>query len=223
MVLLGRRTTDEGRLSESDWQALAERGISTQAGDGSWPRHGSMANQLRESGIETDAITVNWSVLALSSVPQPSIATVSARDLALRWLDDASAGESLEWWVSRLIVESELGGGGNSPVSLQKTVIELQQDDGGWGWVQGQTSDPFSTGLALYGLLRTGLGADHGAIDHGVQFLLDRQREDGSWETPSVLSSQDPNDRKDYVYEFWGSTWATLGLLRYSIATSGQP
>ena len=54
--------------------------------------------------------------------------------------------------------------------------------------------------------------------------MLDRQREDGSWETPSVLSSQaTPSDKKDYIYEFWGTTWATLGLLRYSIATSEQP
>lgn len=223
MLLLGRKATVEGGISESDWQALAERVISTQAGDGSWPRPVNLASQVRKSGIETDAITANWIALALSSVTQPSTATVSARDLALTWLDGESAGESLEWWVSSLVVESELGGAGNALVSLQQIVIELQQDDGGWGWVQGQASDSFSTGLALYGLLRTGLGADHDAIHHGVQFLLDRQREDGSWETPSVLSSQDPSDRKDYIYEFWGTTWATLGLLRYSIATSEQP
>ena len=52
---------------------------------------------------------------------------------------------------------------------------------------------------------------------------LEARLSDSSWQTPSILSRQDPNDRKDYVYEFWGSTWATLGLLRYSITTSGQP
>ncbi|MGB0592059.1 MAG: hypothetical protein ACPGU1_20445 [Myxococcota bacterium] len=223
MLLLGRKAAVEGGISESDWQALAERVISTQAGDGSWPRHASLATQVRESGIETDAITANWIVLAVSSVTQSSAATVSARDLALTWLDSESTGESLEWWVSSLIVESELQAAGDALVLLQQIVIDLQQDDGGWGWVQGQASDSFSTGLALYGLLRTGLGADHDALHHGVQFLLDRQREDGSWKTPSVLSSQDPNDKKDYIYEFWGTTWATLALLRHSIATSEQP
>ena len=52
---------------------------------------------------------------------------------------------------------------------------------------------------------------------------LEARLSDSSWQTPSILSRQDPNEQTDSIYEFGGTKWATLGLLLYSIVTSGQP
>lgn len=73
-------------------------------------------------------------------------------------------------------------------------LIEVQNEDGGWGEscasytdpsLKGQgVSTPSQTAWAIMGLIAaapTLAGRERAAIERGVQYLLDTQREDGSW------------------------------------------
>ena len=88
--------------------------------------------------------------------------------------------------------------------------------DGGWSWMKGGPSDPFTTGLSMYVLSRVG-GSDPAVIVNARKYLLLSQQADGSWLTQSRnISNTTVPERlaaRDEIYHYWGTAWATLGLL----------
>ena len=48
----------------------------------------------------------------------------------------------------------------------------------------------------------------------GVRVGSGTQGADGVWITASELVSTEPDEAKDYIYDYWGTTWATIGLSR---------
>jgi hypothetical protein len=59
---------------------------------------------------------------------------------------------------------------------------ETQRQDGGWGQTDAMASDAYATGSALVALHEVGgLAATDPAYRRGVAFLLNTQREDGTW------------------------------------------
>jgi squalene-hopene/tetraprenyl-beta-curcumene cyclase len=79
---------------------------------------------------------------------------------------------------------------------------EHQNSDGGWGedprsydhveWVGRGESTASQTAWALLALHAAGGSSD--AISHGVQWLVDNQREDGSWDEPQYTGTGFPCD-----------------------------
>jgi squalene-hopene/tetraprenyl-beta-curcumene cyclase len=83
-------------------------------------------------------------------------------------------------------------------------LLALQRDDGGWGlpslgrWKHrdGKSNDPsaasdgYATGLILYVLRQTGVGADAEPIRRGVTWLKTNQRASGRWFTRSLNGSR---------------------------------
>jgi hypothetical protein len=47
-----------------------------------------------------------------------------------------------------------------------------------------------------------------------VDYLLTRQQADGTWLTPSKYTSKKESKDRDYIYQFWGTAWASMGLSR---------
>ncbi len=70
-------------------------------------------------------------------------------------------------------------------------LIELQEDDGGWGF--GFGGDVDTTGLVLQALSEAGIPASNEAIVDGINFLLANQNDRGGWNgfygTPSANST----------------------------------
>ena len=72
-----------------------------------------------------------------------------------------------------------------------------------------------TTGQAVYALAIAGDPDTTGkSLQRGVDYLLTTQRADGTWVTASELISTEPSPGKDYVYTFWGTSWASIGLAR---------
>jgi hypothetical protein len=91
-----------------------------------------------------------------------------------------------------------------------------QNPDGGWSWrpkgaIKG-ASDPFGTGQVLHAVgMTAGAGADPAvgqATSRARTFLLNTQKPDGTWDSPSRKPGAPDNE----IAAYWGTTWAIIGL-----------
>jgi hypothetical protein len=75
-------------------------------------------------------------------------------------------------------------------------------------------SDAFATGQALYVLHRCGVQADDPAVQHGIEFLVRTQREDGTW---PMISRPDPETGRRAAnlnpITYAACAWGVLGLV----------
>jgi 2,3-oxidosqualene cyclase len=102
-------------------------------------------------------------------------------------------------------------------------LVEKQRTDGGWGehysgclegrYVEHAQSQAVMTSWALLALLEI-LPPDHSSIKRGVQWLMDRQREDGDWPRQAVNGVFFGAAMLDYrLYHTYFPAWA---LARYT-------
>jgi hypothetical protein len=67
-------------------------------------------------------------------------------------------------------------------------LISLQQKDGSWKDIDQASITPGNktrtTSLALVRLGYLGLGTEHEAVKHGVEYIFSKQRKDGTWQIP---------------------------------------
>jgi hypothetical protein len=164
-------------------------------------------------------------------------ALAKARDNALAWLESVEPGKPgaekgtiyegkptgnpdtlNERLVLRLLVARKFGKLGNADEIL-KELLARQAADGGWSAnpEQHQPSDAFATGQSLYALCLAGNGDEKvkAAIERARQFLVSKQEKNGSWLVPTTAFHPPTGREKktDPVYAYWGTAWATLGLL----------
>jgi squalene-hopene/tetraprenyl-beta-curcumene cyclase len=168
-------------------------------------------------------------------------ALAQARDKSLAWLKSVEPGKPgaaggtitegkptgnpdtlNERLALRLLIARKFG----KPKDADERLNELlarQAADGGWSAnpEQHQPSDAFATGQSLYALCLAGNGDEKvkAAIQRACQFLLTKQEKNGSWRVPSPAfhppsSRPGRDERTDAVYTYWGTAWATLGLLQ---------
>ena len=94
-------------------------------------------------------------------------------------------------------------------------ITEWQNPGGGWSQATGLASDAWATGHALYALALVGIKAGDPAIDRGQAFLIQTQREDGSWPMTSRPTKPGGEGSKSLIpITGGGSAWAVLGLVR---------
>jgi squalene-hopene/tetraprenyl-beta-curcumene cyclase len=107
-------------------------------------------------------------------------------------------------------------------------LLAYQQPCGGWGespdsycdpTLRGQGSPTASqTAWALMGLLAARF-VDHPAVARGIRFLIDRQREDGTWDEPEFTGTGFP--RVFYLrYHYYPIYFPLLAISRWMAAAS---
>jgi squalene-hopene/tetraprenyl-beta-curcumene cyclase len=179
-----------------------------------WRAGGQLPTQKRPPR-EGDEVTTLWTVLALAAEGGRDVP--AARDRARAWAKEAGPAETNELLALRLVIERRFGEPARAGGLLEE-LLGRQSADGGWGWRKdAKASDALGTGQALYALRVAGVGPADPAIRRAQAFLLGAQREDGSWPAESrwYSGSQDEKHLRnaDPIYAFWGSAWATIGLL----------
>lgn len=184
---------------------------------GNWHAAGQFATQLRGED-ESDDVASLWALAALAALGSLDTETEARRERGSVWMDRAEPGASSEWHIARLVVAWRQGDEKHRSELLEH-VLAAQNPDGGWGWLVGGPSNPFSTGQTVYALALVDDEGARPARQRGVAYLLDRQEPDGTWATPSELTSTAPSHEKDYIYRYWGTAWASIGLSR-SLADS---
>ena len=186
--------------------------LSSQRSAGFWEARGQFPEQRRELS-ETNAVATLMAMLALAAAADGDPAVAASLASAGSWVADRGPGESTEWLLLKALVESEHG---DETVAAGhfRDLLDQQNADGGWGWNPGEESNAFSTGEALWALGRGRPAGSEAAVRDGLRYLTESQEGDGWWRVPSALICSASADSKDYVYDYWGTAWATIGLAR---------
>ena len=203
-LMLAEVVTEQGE----DWDTMLRQLMDQQDDDGRWRALGQFPSQHRPVD-ETDAVITRWNLLAVEAEASDEIAAVHSR--AYAWQAEVP-GESTETVLTRMLLAATKGDFEAREMHLDE-LQSRQNEDGGWSFLAGKASDAMTTGQVLYALALVGDGRE--AAGRGVEYLLAQQDEQGSWEVPSRLVTEEASEANDYVYHVWGTAWATIGLSRH--------
>lgn len=202
--------------------ARAQFLASAQRPDGSWATLDSRPPQAY-SGITATAVCARAVGLYL---PDGHQAEKDARlRLAREWLLKARP-LGTEERTFRLLGLLWTGADEAARADAARQLLAEQRRDGGWSQLPHLASDPYSTGEALSALHdAAGLATGDPAYQRGLRFLLDGQKDDGSWRvesrlhppapvSPPYFNAGFPHGRNHQFISIMGSEWAAMALLR---------
>jgi hypothetical protein len=139
----------------------------------------------------------------------------AARDKAEQWLVSTKTDDDPQSVALRLVVWRRLGRAAIEWQPLVERIRSRQNADGGWSQTAEMPSDGWATGQALYALAHAGFLSDDPAVHRGQAFLVETQREDGSWPMTSRPIKPGTEGSKSLIpITAAGSAWAILGLVR---------
>jgi squalene-hopene/tetraprenyl-beta-curcumene cyclase len=145
-LLLARPAADK----DAAWvPGFREHLVKLRDSNGVW-QPGGQLGLGRRPPRETQEVTTLWAQLALRSVAFSETPDRVFERVA-KWLSQGQPGQSTEWWALQLLTHREFGRQQEADAA-RRTLLEQQNPDGGWGWLVGEPSDAFGTGLALYAL-----------------------------------------------------------------------
>lgn len=183
-----------------------------QADDGSWSAWPETRPPI--FGDSSESMTA---LATLALVPAASAGDESAkaaRDKGARWLAEAKPGNDPQSLAMRLVLWRRLGRPAEEWEPLARRIGEGQNADGGWSQAEGMASDAWATGQALYALAHAGSKPDDPIIARGRAFLIETQREDGSWPMTSRPTKPGGEGAKNLIpITGAGGAWAILGLV----------
>lgn len=191
-----------------------------QLADGSWAPGNQFATMRQWSLPTANQATTMWVTLALARYDArdqqpPKRAEQIERAIAYQRQQPPQL-ENREWLATRLLFERQFGTD-DDVVKLRRSLLDARNKDGGWGWQKDASSDPYSTGLAIYVLAKVRGGDDSAVFQEARKYLLASQQPDGSWLTPAKnISKTTDSERlkvRDEIYHYWGTAWAAIGLL----------
>lgn len=217
LALTAEAVPNQKSLSLDELQRIADYLTRYQEADGSWERPPLWAGSPAPPVMDSHETWTLFATLALGQFVSPDPNTPSAaRDSqkkAAEWLSKTKPADTTQATSLRLLVAAR----GASTPKLQPEIDQLlgrQNIDGGWGQVKNLPSDAYATGQALYALSVAGMTRERREIQAAVSFLVDNQKPDGSWPmTPRAHPGKNPAKNAVPIIYF-GSAWATLGLLR---------
>jgi N-acyl-D-amino-acid deacylase len=117
---------------------------------------------------------------------------------------------------------------GKSKDAILKATHDLlaaQRADGGWADIAPMESSAYTTGLAMMALEGSGLPVSDPAYQRGVQYLLNTQREDGSWHVRTRAAGFQPYFDNGFPHgtDQWISAAGTgLATMALTLAAPSQ-
>lgn len=199
--------------------------VDLQLPDGSWKPGQQFVSMQRRDAPEATENSAHLILLALAAQPADGTAAEAARARAAEFFGKKkdATNKSIETLVFSALYAHRCGQP-EEMAGLREQILRQQHPDGGWGWVIGEPkSDPLATGEVLYFLRQVPDDVGLAAIIRAESWLVSQQREDGSWPIDftriSKLDRSKPEKAASFkaatgIYTFWGSAWATIGLLQ---------
>lgn len=196
--------------------------VKSQQADGSWKPAGQLSNMQRRGPEDATGNSARLFLLALGTQPADQAATDAACSRAAALLSKNAPAKSIDTLVWRTVYAQRFGPAAEVAPLLAE-LLQQQHADGGWSYIIGEEkSDSLATGEALYLLQQAPDPAATGAVTRAQAWLLRHQRPDGGWDIDitkiSKVDRSAPDKAKSFkaateVYTFWGSAWATIGLV----------
>jgi N-acyl-D-amino-acid deacylase len=138
-----------------------------------------------------------------------------ARDKGVQWLIEDQIDDDSQTMALRLVLWQRLGRPTQELEPLASRIQARQNEDGGWSQTNDMPSDAWATGQALYALAHAGFKSNNPALQRGYAFLVNTQREDGSWPMTSRPTKPGGEGGKNLVpITGAGAAWAVMGLVR---------
>ena len=135
----------------------------------------------------------------------------------------------LEDWNFRLWGCSALELGAPQIEASRKAVLAAQRPNGGWAQLPAMEPDAYATGQSLWILQETGFPTNSPEYRMGVRYLLETQRDDGSWlvKTRSkpiqkYFESGFPHGVDQFI-SICGTSWAVAALAATQPAPTPPP
>jgi squalene-hopene/tetraprenyl-beta-curcumene cyclase len=218
LALMAQAVPLQEAVSPEELGRIAGHLLRHQEDDGSWAWSLAPAGNRPPPVFESDEVVTLMAYIALGphvpADPAAKSAAREGRDKASAWLEKAGAAASTQATAIRLFRDVRAG---KSLAELEPGIdrlLGLQNDDGGWGQEASLPSDAYATGQALYFLSLAGVARDRNEVQRGVAFLVSHQKENGSWPMTSRAHPGAKPMTKPVPITYFGSAWATLGLLR---------
>lgn len=213
-------------MPERPAPGLTDLILKGQQADGSWKPAGQYTAMKHRAGPDATENSTRLFLLALATQEADKEAADTARAKAAKWVETTAPAKTVDTLVFRALYAQRFGAPSQVD-AIRAEILKLQNADGGWAYIVGEaSSDSLATGEALYALQQIvpeTATVPAGAIANGEHWLLSHQREDGGWDIDITrISGTDrsaPEKSKSLkaatkIYGFWGSAWATLGLLQ---------
>lgn len=201
--------------------AVAQQGLKTmletvkgdQIENGSWVTWPDTRPPI--FGTSDDTLTTLATLALLPAAAAGDESAKAARDKGLQWLVETKTDDDPQSIAMRLVLWQRTGRPAEECQALVRRILERQNADGGWSQTTEMASDAWATGQALYALAHAGLKPDDPAVTRAQLFLIQTQREDGSWAMQTrPTKAGDPVTPGGIAITGGGSAWAVLGLVR---------
>lgn len=215
--LLARREYPASETRTESWIKYVDLITSAQNGEGLWKPAGQLPSQKRKLAETTDVSAVWHSIgltreLNLEQNSDRQQKLKAAIVSATKRFSSRKEASSTEWYVVRLLLALEVR---DDPALKMATteLLSLQKPDGSWGWLKSDEGDALATGMALYALVKSNEATSvrNEALEKATRFLIETQREDGSWAVKGTKEKKKNKVEETAVY--WGTAWATIALL----------
>ena len=218
LAVMAQTVAKQDAVSPGDLKRIGGHLLRHQEADGSWAWSLAPAKNRPPPVFESDEVVTLLAYLALGpqlpADPTEKSAVRDSREHAAVWLGKNVCGGSTQASALRLLRAVR---GGATQKEVQEGIdrlLSLQNQDGGWGQERNLPSDAYATGQALYFLSLAGVSQGRAEIHKAVSFLVGKQREDGSWPMASRAHPGEKPFTNPVPITYFGSAWATLGLLR---------
>jgi hypothetical protein len=205
-------------VTADELKRIARHLLRHQEADGSWAWSSAPAKNRPPPVFESDEVATLLAYLALGpqepADPKKNSAVRDSRKKAAAWLAKSKPTDTTQAAALRLLVKVRAKEPAKALQAALKEFLGRQNKDGGWGQLKGAASDAYATGQALYVLSLAGVKNDRAEVRRGVTFLVSAQGKDGSWPmTPRSHPGATPAKNRVPI-TYFGSAWATLGLMR---------
>jgi ankyrin repeat protein len=187
-----------------------------QTADGNWSTNETRRPPMNVGDFQAAALAIY--ALKRYTPPAEQASTDQALTKAVAWLERSqpTITQDRAFQAMGLIWASP---DADSARKAARTLLGLQQADGGWGQLPGMRSDAYATGQAVYALNVAGrMSMADQAYRKGVEYLLRTQAADGSWHVKSRSIWLQPYFESGFPYgqdqfiSVAGTTWAAMAL-----------
>ena len=186
---------------------------SDQTEDGSWASWPETRPPI--FGNSDESMTALATLALMPAAAAGDDSAKAARDKAVQWLAETKTDDDPQSIAMRLVLWQRLGRRAEECEPLVRRIRERQNADGGWSQTPDLASDAWATGQALYSLAHAGIEANDPTLARAHAFLIQTQRDDGSWPMTSRPIKPEGQGSKSLVpITGAGSAWAVLGLVR---------